>query len=189
MLRTRKLNVYIRILLLVFAWGSLATTAHAHTTLANAFPGAFIEPELRPMMEEFLNLSLKAGIQLPLPTRIKRITIVSHEQLLNSITVRGDIRAVTIMEPYSRETTILLDSALRTQPQELRILLFHELLHAAGYDHPNFECHWAETGCGIMGRSPFPHLKIGLDHANEMIRKSFTAKYLANLPLIFDSDL
>lgn len=177
----RKIIAYLRILLLVF---SSAGLAQAQTTLSEAFPGTLIEPELRPLMEQFLSLGLKAQLRFPLEQKITRIQIVSHEALLKSIESRGDIWAVAILEPGTQETVILLSADLRSGGEELRILLFHELLHAAGYDHPEKECHWAEVGCGIMGRSPFPHVRIARDHADDIIRNSFKPKYLATLPRI-----
>lgn len=181
MLLTPKL---IKILISLSLWTCLATQVLAQTTVATAFPGTVIEPELQPLMEEFLSLSLKAKLELPLRNRITRISIVSHEELLKSIKSRGHIRAVTIMEADQSSSTVLLTEDLRQQPEELRIVLFHELLHVAGYDHPRQECHWAEEGCGIMGYSPFPHLRMGREHADEVIRKSFKPRYLARLPLI-----
>jgi hypothetical protein len=177
---------YIRIFLVIFAWISLNQAAQAQISLDEAFPGTVIEPELRPLMEEFLSLSFKAQLPLPLPQKITRIQIVSPEQLLRSIKSRGDIQAVAIIEPETQETSILIAASADSRGEELRILLFHELLHAAGYDHPEKECHWAEVGCGIMGRSPFPFVRIGRDHADEIIRKSFKPRYLVSLPRITD---
>jgi hypothetical protein len=170
----------IRVLLLLSLLR--APFAQAETTLAEAFPGAFMDPELEPLLEEFLRLSLKAGITLPLSRNVSRITIVSQEELLNSMESRGNIRAVTIIDPDKDGTIILLTENLRSHPQEFRIVLFHELLHAAGYDHPKNICHWAQEGCGIMGRSPFPHVIMGRDHADDVIRRSFRPRYLARLP-------
>lgn len=159
-----------------------ASYAQAGTDLAEAFPGAVIDAELEPLMEEFLSLSLKARIALPLAKPVSQITFVSQEELLRKMEGRGNIRAVTIMDPDKDGTIILLTNDLRSQPQELRIILLHELLHAAGYDHPKRSCHWAEEGCGIMGRSPFPHVVMGRDFADDVIRSSFKPRYLARLP-------
>lgn len=159
-----------------------ATLAKAEIQVAEAFPGTMIDPELLPLMEEFLSLSQKAQITLPLTKAVSRITIVSQDELLRSMESRGNIRAVTIMDPHEDGTIILLTEDLRSVPQELRMVLFHELLHAAGYDHPKRSCHWAEDGCGIMGRSPFPHVAMGRDFADDVIRHSFKPRYLARLP-------
>jgi hypothetical protein len=159
-----------------------ASFAQAGTDVAEAFPGTVIDAELEPLMEEFLNLSVKARIDLPLTKSVSQITIVPQEELLRNMESRGNIRAVTIMDPDQDGTIILLTEDLRSQPQELRIILFHELLHAAGYDHPKRACHWAEEGCGIMGRSPFPHVVMGRDFADDVIRSSFRPRYLARLP-------
>jgi hypothetical protein len=53
-----------------------ATLAKAETQVAEAFPGTMIDPDLLPLMEEFLSLSQKAQITLPLTKAVSRITIV-----------------------------------------------------------------------------------------------------------------
>jgi len=161
----------------------VAGLAQATPNGISFFDAANIDSELLPLMDEFIELAQKAGIRLPFSNKISKITMVPHKEMLDSIRSRGDIMAVTIIEPEIREAHILLSENLKYS-QELRVLLFHELLHAAGYGHRTTDCHWGQHGCGIMGRSTYPHVLLDRDRADRLIRASFRAPYLAKLPLL-----
>ncbi|WP_141731184.1 hypothetical protein [Oligoflexus tunisiensis] len=173
-----------QVLLLLLVIVAFPKEAQAQISLPEAFPGTVMDADLEPLVEQFLVLAVKAKIRFPLPNKITRIQLLPHAELMARIKSRGNIQAVAILEPDTQETEILLASELIINPIELRVLLFHELLHAAGYGHPVKDCHWAESGCGIMGQSPFPYLSMKSEHIDDVIRKSFTARYLSRLPRI-----
>ncbi|HYX38964.1 MAG TPA: hypothetical protein VE954_38160 [Oligoflexus sp.] len=177
-------------LLLSIAGFHLAGCQHrgGDNTLAiqNSFPQAFIEPQLLPYVEEFIQLSRRAGVALPFAAPVVSIKVLSHERMMGKLRTQNNpyARAVTIIDVALNRAEIIIDSSILNSPQELRALMFHELLHAAGYDHPRVECHWRQAGCGLMGHSPYPHLKMSDLDYESLIRFSFNRKYLARLPLI-----
>ncbi len=165
--------------------------SYTHTTdslpeiaFDQAWPGTLVDPELRPLLEQFINVSRTSGIQLPMARKISRIQILPHEDMLKRIKSKGDVMAVTFLDVSNQNTEILLSDELKSEPQELRILLFHELLHVAGFNHPNTLCNWADSGCGIMGFSSYPRQRLSQDQADRVIHSSFRIPYLANLPKI-----
>lgn len=174
---------YWKIILFILLVFNSFKELHGSSKLEALFPGATIDSELLPLIEDFVRLSDRGGIQLPLNRRISQITIIPHEQLLATVQSRKSALALTTLDTNS--SVILLSDRLRANSQELKMLLFHELLHAAGFDHPKKDCDWAETGCGIMGRSPFEYRRIDKGHAEFIIRQSFAPLYLSKLPRLY----
>lgn len=177
----------MRFLLLVFLFllspKALAGVKIDPYLLSDEFE-ASVDKDLYPYVMEFIQMAQENNIDT---SKLKYVRVIAFEPD-RAFAARAERRevpsAVAITDLWNpvtdRLNEIHFTEYLREDPEVLRVIVFHELLHALYFNHPKKECNWNEEGCGIMGRWPSgAHLNY-----NRLIHYSMRKWYLNRLPKI-----
>lgn len=143
-----------------------------------------VNPLLYPIVMEFIQTAKKNNIDVNELTRIVAIRFVPDAKFRAEMDLdertKGALAVTKLHYLGSVKWTIVeFQESLKGDPSLLRPIVFHELLHALGYDHPDDVCEW-KGGKGIMC-----HVNNMSDNGyNTLIKRSMTQRYLDTLPQI-----
>lgn len=144
------------------------------------------DPELKSHITDFLFEAASANLSVASLVEVKSVRLIEplpFEILLNENLRNGGENALAFASIERldgiRSTKIYISKELLSRPIELKGLLFHELLHSIGFDHPVRSCSWDMDRCGILGK--VPRKEISKADLKKVIDYSFTEKYLNSI--------